>query len=97
MKLIAFNGSPGKGWNTATMLKHAMEGAAAAGAETEIIHLYDLQIQGLQKLLRLQDERRQELWQMLDEGRFGENPAEKRAVSRGFPESLRLGARLVAR
>lgn len=39
MKFIAFNGSPRKGWNTATMLKHAVEGAAAAGAETETVHL----------------------------------------------------------
>lgn len=46
MKLIAFNGSPRKGWNTATMLKHAVEGAAAAGAETETVHLYDLQYKG---------------------------------------------------
>jgi multimeric flavodoxin WrbA len=46
LKLIAFNGSPRKGWNTATMLKHAVEGAAAAGAETETVHLYDLQYKG---------------------------------------------------
>jgi len=39
MKFIAFNGSPRKGWNTATILKHAVEGAAAAGAETETVHL----------------------------------------------------------
>lgn len=46
MKLIAINGSPRKGWNTAAMLKHAVEGAAAAGAETETVHLYDLQFKG---------------------------------------------------
>ncbi len=42
MKVIAFNGSPRKEWNTATLLRHALQGAAAQGAETELIHLYDL-------------------------------------------------------
>jgi multimeric flavodoxin WrbA len=46
MKLIAFNGSPRKEWNTATLLNKALEGAAAHGAETELIHLYDLKYQG---------------------------------------------------
>jgi len=40
MKVLAFNGSPRKGWNTATMLEHALKGAESAGAETELIHLY---------------------------------------------------------
>jgi len=39
MKAIAINGSPRKSWNTATLLGKALEGAAANGAETEIIHL----------------------------------------------------------
>lgn len=46
MKIIAFNGSPRKNWNTATLLEHALEGAAAQGAETEMIHLYDYNYHG---------------------------------------------------
>lgn len=46
MKVIAFNGSPRKSWNTATLLKHALEGAASRGAETELVHLYDFSYQG---------------------------------------------------
>jgi len=43
---MAFNGSPRKKWNTATLLEKALEGAAAQGAETELIHLYDLNFKG---------------------------------------------------
>jgi multimeric flavodoxin WrbA len=46
MKVIAINGSPRKKWNTATLLEKALEGAASEGAETELIHLYDLNYQG---------------------------------------------------
>ncbi len=46
MKAIAINGSPRKSWNTATMLEHALEGAGSAGAETKLIHLYDLDFKG---------------------------------------------------
>lgn len=46
MKVIAFNGSPRKKWNTATLLEKALEGAASRGAETELIHLYDLRFRG---------------------------------------------------
>ncbi len=46
MKLIAINGSPRKSWNTATLLKKTIEGAQAAGAKTELIHLYDLTFKG---------------------------------------------------
>ncbi|MBC2578854.1 flavodoxin family protein [Clostridium sp. DJ247] len=46
MKVIAFNGSPRKNWNTATMLNHALEGAASQGAETELIHLYNYNYKG---------------------------------------------------
>lgn len=46
MKIIAVNGSPRKNWNTATLLNQALEGAAAQGAETELIHLYDLSYKG---------------------------------------------------
>lgn len=46
MKAIAINGSPRKNGNTVTLLNKALEGAAAAGAETEMIHLYDLKFKG---------------------------------------------------
>jgi len=46
MNVLAINGSPGKKWNTATLLEHTLEGAASAGAETELIHLYDLDYKG---------------------------------------------------
>ena len=46
MKVLAFNGSPRKTWNTATLLKHALKGAASRGAATELIHLYDLNFKG---------------------------------------------------
>jgi len=46
MKLIAFNGSPRKKWNTATLLEHALKGAKDNGAKTELIHLYDLDYKG---------------------------------------------------
>jgi len=47
MNVMAFNGSPRKKkWNTFTLLKNALEGAASAGAETELIQLYDLNFSG---------------------------------------------------
>ena len=46
MKAIAINGSPRKDWNTATLLKKSLEGAASVGAETKLIHLYDLSFKG---------------------------------------------------
>ena len=46
MKIIAINGSPRKKWNTSTLLENALEGAASQGAETELIHLYDLDYKG---------------------------------------------------
>lgn len=46
MNALAINGSPRKKWNTATLLEHALEGAASAGAQTELVHLYDLQYTG---------------------------------------------------
>nr|WP_319540553.1 flavodoxin family protein [uncultured Methanospirillum sp.] len=46
MKIFAINGSPRKTWNTATLLQHALDGAAAQGAETELIHIYDLDYKG---------------------------------------------------
>lgn len=46
MKAIAVNGSPRKNWNTASLLEHALTGAAKDGAETELVHLYDLDFKG---------------------------------------------------
>jgi multimeric flavodoxin WrbA len=46
MKVIGINGSPRKKWNTATLLNKALEGAESEGAETELIHLYDLEYKG---------------------------------------------------
>ena len=46
MKIIAFNGSPRKDWNTAILLKKALEGSASVGAKTELINLYDLNYRG---------------------------------------------------
>ncbi|MGA9755237.1 MAG: flavodoxin family protein [Desulfobaccales bacterium] len=46
MKVMAINGSPRKTWNTATLLKKALKGAASQGAATELIYLYDLNFKG---------------------------------------------------
>lgn len=46
MKIIAVNGSPRKNKNTATLLEKALEGAASKGAETELVHLYDINFKG---------------------------------------------------
>lgn len=46
MKAIAINGSPRKKWNTAILLEKALEGAVVQGADTELIHLYDLNFRG---------------------------------------------------
>jgi multimeric flavodoxin WrbA len=46
MKVMAVNGSPRKTWNTATLLKKALKGAASQGADTELVHLYDLNFTG---------------------------------------------------
>ncbi|MDR2393361.1 MAG: flavodoxin family protein [Treponema sp.] len=46
MKAIGINGSPRKGWNTDLMVQEALKGAASKGAETELIHLYDLTFKG---------------------------------------------------
>lgn len=46
MQVIAINGSPRKEWNTGTLLKKALEGAASAGARTRLVHLYELDFKG---------------------------------------------------
>ncbi len=44
--VLGINGSPRKSWNTATLLEKTLEGAASAGARTELVHLYDLDFVG---------------------------------------------------
>jgi len=46
MKVLAINGSGRKKWSTAILLNKALEGAASKGAQTELIHLYDLNFKG---------------------------------------------------
>ncbi len=41
-----FNGGPRKGWNTFKMLEAAKAGAEKAGAETELVNLYDISFPG---------------------------------------------------
>lgn len=41
MKALFINGGPRKNWSTAQMLERAMQGAEDAGAEVEMVHLYD--------------------------------------------------------
>ena len=41
MKALFINGSPRKQWNTAQLLQKAMEGAKDAGADVELVNLYD--------------------------------------------------------
>ncbi len=41
-KVILLNGSPRKNWNTHKLLMEAERGAKEMGAETELIHLFDL-------------------------------------------------------
>lgn len=48
MKIIAYNASPRKQCNTAMLLESALKGAASAGAETGLIHLYDIDYTGCQ-------------------------------------------------
>lgn len=46
VKAMFVNGSPRKQWNTAKMLESAMQGASEAGAECEMVHLYDINFHG---------------------------------------------------
>lgn len=46
MKVLGINGSARKGWNTQTLVKKALEGAADAGAEVELIELYAEPVKG---------------------------------------------------
>ncbi len=45
-KAIGINASPRKNWNTAQAVEKALEGAASTGAETRLVHLYELNFKG---------------------------------------------------
>jgi len=51
MNIIAVNGSPRKNWNTGILLEKALKGAAAKGASTEIVNLYELSYKGCRACL----------------------------------------------
>lgn len=51
MKTIILNAGPRKNWNTAQLLKEALKGAEAAGAEAEYFDLYDLKYTGCKSCL----------------------------------------------
>lgn len=51
MKALFINGGPRKNWSTFKMLESAMKGAAEAGAETEMIHLFDYNFHGCRSCL----------------------------------------------
>lgn len=46
MKALFVNGSPRKNWNTVKLLTKAMEGAQEAGAECELVNIYDKPFKG---------------------------------------------------
>lgn len=46
MKVIAINGSPRRGGNTAKLLQSALKGAETRGGEIELINLYEIEFKG---------------------------------------------------
>jgi multimeric flavodoxin WrbA len=45
-RVVVINGGPRKKWNTARLLEKAAEGARSAGAQAELVHLFDLTFKG---------------------------------------------------
>ena len=45
-KVLAINGSPRKKWNTGVLLQKVLDGAVMKDAQTELVHLYDLNFKG---------------------------------------------------
>lgn len=72
--VIAINGSPRTKWNTARLLKKALEGAASQGADTELFHLYDLDFKGCTSCFACKLKRREKLWEMCGPGRSCPSP-----------------------
>ena len=52
MKALFINGSPRKKWNTVKVLESAMKGAQEAGAECELVNLYDIDLKNAYELGR---------------------------------------------
>lgn len=50
MKALFINGSPRKKWNTVKVLESAMKGAQEAGAECELVNLYDIDLKNAYEL-----------------------------------------------
>ena len=50
-KVMIINGSPRKNFNTAKLLKEAAHGAEDAGAEVEVVYLYDITYKGCMLLI----------------------------------------------
>jgi multimeric flavodoxin WrbA len=46
VKILGVNGSPRKNWNTHILLEKCLDGAREIGAETELVHLYDINFKG---------------------------------------------------
>lgn len=46
IQVLFVNGGPRKNNNTAQMLRSAMRGAEEAGAQTELVNLYDIDFHG---------------------------------------------------
>ena len=55
MNVIAVNGSPRKDWSTGTLLRSALEGADSMGAQTRVVHLYDLTYKGCTSCFRARE------------------------------------------
>jgi len=65
---MAVNGAPERAGTPATLLKKVLEGAAAAGAEVEMVHLYDLDFKGCTSCFACKRIGGKKLWQVCHEG-----------------------------
>ena len=93
MKVIAFNGSPRKDWNTATLLQHALQGAASQGAETKLVHLYDYNYKGCVSCFSCKVKNGDSYGRCATEDDllpFLARSGRKRSHSRGFTNLLRI-------
>lgn len=53
MKILALSGSPRKAGNTERYINIVLEQCAAAGAETELVRVFDLSVKGCRACLRV--------------------------------------------